>query len=102
MKVETEIHCGVEYPKDPYRFGKTIEFNQNEKYYCDTVTVLFNKGKYFETSIPNTEVLKSVSELIEIPIQFSNMIVGSWKKLEDFVIAMNCFNVYVKINIDWV
>lgn len=95
-------------PVDPYGFGKSIQYSQTSKHelwgnsYGETQKVLFNKGRYFETSIYNKEVLNEVSKLTDIPVQYNNMIVGSWMKLEDFVIAMNILGIYVKIDIDWI
>lgn len=100
--IETENHCGLIVPKDAYSFGRTIEYNQNESSYNGIQDVLFNKGRYFETSIYNKEILKEVSELTQIPIQFNNMICASWTKLEDLVIAMNCLGVKVNIDINWI
>lgn len=100
--VETENHGTLVVPVNPFQFGKAIEAQQ-DRLRCDTKhTVLFNKGRYFETSIYDKELLKQVSELAQIPIKYDNMIVGSWRKLEDFVVAMNCFEIYVKIDIDWI
>lgn len=89
-------------PKDPWSFAKEIERNQDRNNCWTTHKILFNKGRYFETSIYDKKILTEVSELIESPIQFDNMIVDNWRKMEDFVIAMNCMGVYVKIEIDWI
>lgn len=96
----TEKHLGNEQPKEAWKFAKDIEYSQpilNAKH-----NILFNKGRYFETSIYNKEILNKVSELTEIPVQYNNMIVGSWKKMEDFVIAMNILGIYVNITIDYI
>ncbi len=88
-------------PVDPYKFGKDIEYSQpvnlNGRH-----KVLFNKGRYFETSIYDKNILEVVSDLADLPIEYNNMLVGSWTKLEDFVIAMNILGIYVKIDIDWI
>jgi len=89
-------------PKDPWSFAKAVERSQEYNKMQQSHTILFNKGRYFETSIYNKNVLNEVSELIKSPIQFNNMIADSWRKLEDFVIAMNCFGIYVNIDIDWI
>ena len=99
---ELEEHCGNLQPKDPYTFAKFIERQQEYKKLDANHTILFNKGRYFETSISNKKVLHEVSELINSSIEYNNMIVASWKKLEDFVIAMNCLGIYVNIDIDWI
>jgi hypothetical protein len=98
--IELEEHCGSFYPKDAWAFGRAIESNQ-ENNLKNIISVLFNKGRYFETTVPN-RIIKEISELIQSPIQYDTMIVDSWKKLEDFVIAMNCLDYYVKINIDFI
>ena len=89
-------------PEDPYKFAKDIESKQHTSKDCGYHKVLFNKGRYFETSIYNKEILTKVSELIQVPISYENMILGSWKKLAEFVIAMNCLNIHVEIDIDWI
>lgn len=90
-------------PENAYLFSKSIEYSQPSK---NTLwgeqSVLFNKGRYFECSVYPSHILKQVSELIGIPIEYTNMIVGTWDKLEDFVIAMNILGIYVKITIDWI
>lgn len=101
--VELEEHLGNFSPKDPWSFGKSIERQQEfARLKAGTHTILFNKGRYFETSIYNKKVLNEVSELTGIKIQYNNMIVASWKQMEDFVIAMNCLGIAVLINIDWI
>lgn len=97
----TEIHCGNSQPKDPWKFGMDIQCSQPTNL-LGRHTILFNKGRYFETSIYNKETLEQVSELTGLKPQYTNMIVGSWKNLEDFVIAMNIIGIYVSINIDWI
>lgn len=101
--IELEEHCGNMQPKEPWKFKDKLQYSQDTKLINGySHSVLFNKGRYFETSIYNKEVLREVSELTGIAPQYGNMIVGSWKKLEDFVIAMNCLGIYVKIDLDWV
>jgi hypothetical protein len=98
----TEEHCGFKQPKDPWNFAKAIEYKQDSKLLNGRHNILFNKGRYFETSIYNKDVLNKISELTNIPIKYNNMIVGSWKQLEDFVIGMNILGIYVDITIDWI
>ncbi len=99
--IELEEHLGKQQPKDPYNFARSIECRQEQNLpYIHTI--LFNKGRYFETSIYNKQHLIEISELITSPIQYNNMIVDTWRKLEDFVIAMNCLGYYVKIQIEWI
>lgn len=93
------------FPEDPYQFGKNIQWAQDShirQYHERKHNVLFNKGRYFETSIYNLKILEEVSSLTDIAIQHNTMIVASWEKLEDFVVAMNCLNIYVEIEIDWI
>lgn len=99
---ETKKHCGILVPKDPWKFAKTVQNQQDSKNLTHNHSILFNKGQYFETSLYEANTLKEISELTNIPIKYNNMIIGSWKQLEDFVIAMNCLNYYVHINIDWI
>ncbi len=98
--VETETYGSITLPKDPYSFAKAIE-NSQENNLSNSLTILFNKGRYFECT-PNRNLLQEISQLTGLEIQFNNMMCGSWRKLEDFVIAMNCLDTYVKINIDWI
>jgi hypothetical protein len=98
--IETEELCGTIIPKDPWSFAKTIE-NAQERNLSYSLTILFNKGRYFECS-PNKVMLQEISELTGLKIQYNTMICGSWKQLEDFVITMNCLNTYVNITIDWI
>lgn len=102
--IELEEHCGNLVPKDPWSFAKSVENAQcyDELKGAMIHSILFNKGRYFETSMYDQSLLNEVSKLINSPIKYNNMIVDSWKKLEDFVIAMNCLNVIVRINIDWI
>jgi hypothetical protein len=100
---QTEQHGNLVVPIDPWAFAKAIERNQSDKNRCwEYHTILFNKGRYFETTIRNNKILNEVSELIKSPVQYNNMIVDNWKKLEDFVIAMNCLGIYVLITVDWI
>lgn len=100
----TEEHCGNTQPKDAWRFGKDIQHSQSREITLTggRHTVLFNKGRYFETSFYDKKLMNEVAKLSDCKIEFNNMIVGSWKKLEDFVIAMNISGYYVDINIDWI
>jgi hypothetical protein len=89
-------------PANPYKFARDIQSNQNESSYDTETYVLFNKGRYFETSNFNKDLLKQMSELSGIPIAHNCMFVARWDKLEDFVITCNCFGIYVSISVDWV
>lgn len=91
----------VQPPTDAWKYGKDIEANQ-DKGLNRSHNILFNKGRYFETSIYDKEVLNTVSELTGIPIQYTNMIVASWNKMEDFVAAMNLLGYRVNIDVDWI
>lgn len=96
---------GVNVPADPYNFGKAIQYSQPSRYkydYKGEHTILFNKGRYFETTIGNPQLLKSICELTGFKPQYTNMIVQSWRDMEDFVIAMNILGIYVEITIDWI
>lgn len=64
--------------------------------------VLLNKGNYFETSIYDVKIREEVSDLIGVPVEFDNMIAASWRKLEDFICAMNCLDIFVEIEVDWI
>ena len=66
------------------------------------ISVLFNKGRYFEMSIYNKDLLISISKAIKCKIQYNNMLVGSKDKLEALVKAFNKRNYYVNINVDWI
>lgn len=101
--IELEEHCGNMQPKDPWKFAKAVESSQEWRTLGQAShRILFNKGRYFETSIYNKEIINEVSDLTKIPITHNNMLVASWKKLEDFVIAMNCLGIYVSITIDYI
>lgn len=98
-KVELDTH-GL--PVDPWGFAKAIESNQEYNAFERRQTILFNKGRYFEGSVYDQEVREQVSELTGLKVEYSNMLCGSWKKLEEYVLAMNCMNFYVHINVDWI
>jgi hypothetical protein len=90
-------------PNDPWMFASDIQALQDINILHNGYHhVLYNKGRYFETTISDRKVLNEVSELIKSPVQHDNMIVDSWTKLEDFVIAMNCLGIYVSIKTDWI
>lgn len=63
--------------------------------------ILFNKGRYFETSLPK-QLLEEVSQLTGITISYNTMIVAGWSMMEDFIIAMNILGWYVDIDLDWI
>lgn len=101
-KLVLEEHCGLHQPKDPWAFATAVQASQKNRTSSDIHTILFNKGRYFETTIYNSKIRQEVSELIQSPVKYDSMIVDSWRKLEDFVIAMNCLGIHVIINIDWI
>lgn len=90
--------------EDPWTFAKEIEYAQEAKYseaFSGHWNLLFNKGRYFEMSAYNKEIADGVCDLLKIELEY-NMIVGSWKQLEDLVIAMNCYGIYICITVDWI
>lgn len=95
----TDAHGNLTIPKDPYKFAKDIECTQDSHGQHEKHMILFNKGRYFETTIRNKELLENVSRLSGIAISYNNMIVGSWTEMEDFVIAMNIYGYYVIIDV---
>lgn len=99
--IELEEHCGKLVPKDPWDFARQIEATQyGEELTSGETTILFNKGRYFEAFVYGS-LLDEVAELTSIPVEY-NMLCASWRKLEDFVVAMNCFGIRVVIKVDWV
>ena len=100
-KVELHSTNSREVPKDPYKFGTDIQYSQSRDL-PHRHNVLFNKGRYFETSIYDKELREFVAKKSQTKIEFDVMIVDSWKKLEAFVAAMNEKGYYVKIDIDWI
>lgn len=106
--VVTEQHGTLTVPKDPYKFAKDIQYSQPSStgFWRTKHKILFNKGRYFETSFGGYEseakVLEQLCALTGFIPQFTNMIVQSWKDLEDFVIAMNIIGIYVEIEVDWI
>lgn len=94
---------GIQLPDDPYQFAKAIQYSQPRRSTLPGEhTILFNKGRYFETSIYTPQLLQGICELTGFKPQHTNMIVQSWKDLEDFVIAMNILGIYVDITVDWI
>jgi hypothetical protein len=55
-------------PKDPFKFGRDIEHSQSYDLH-GSHKILFNKGRYFETSIYDKDLREQVSKLAEIPIK---------------------------------
>lgn len=102
-QIPTEWHGTLTVPADPYKFAKTIQYSQpaRQKLTGEHI-ILFNKGRYFETSIYGTQMLEELCELTGFKPQYGNMIVQPWKDLEDFVIAMNILGIYVDITVDWI
>ncbi len=103
-RIELEEHCGTMQPKEPWEFAKAIQRSQSGLLPLDspTFTFLFNKGRYFESSFYNQELLNEVSDLTGLKIEYNNMICGNWKYLETFVFALNVCGFYAFINIDWI
>jgi hypothetical protein len=94
---------GITVPAKPFDFAKTIQYSQPKRSSMRSEhTILFNKGRYFETSIYTPQLLQDICELTGFKPQHTNMIVQSWKDLEDFVIAMNILGIYVDITVDWI
>lgn len=98
-----ETYPAPNVPADPWKFGTDIQASQGYKFLQDARhKILFNKGRYFETTIYNPKILKQICELTGFTPKHTNMIVESWDKMEDFVIAMNILGIYVEIDIDWI
>jgi hypothetical protein len=90
-------------PQDAYQFARQLEAIQPQSLpYDGKQNVLFNKGRYFETSVYNQEQKEEIANLTGLEIQHSNMFVASWKHLEDFVIACNIIGKRVSIDVDWI
>lgn len=103
LNAETERNgCSYETPKDPYKFATSIQYAQDVMSLQNMHTILFNKGRYFETSIQNEDLREFVANYTDLKIEYANMIVGRWDKMETFVQAMNERGYYVRINIDWI
>lgn len=66
------------------------------------VSVLFNKGRYFEMTPSSRALLVSISKAIKSKIQFDTMLVDNKDKLEALVKAFNKRGYYVNINLDWI
>lgn len=102
-KTAVEQHIGQDVPVDPYKFGTDIQFSQSSsRTFNGRHRILFNKGRYFETTIGNPQLLEALCNLTGFKPKHHNTIVQSWKDMEDFVIAMNILGYYVDINIDWI
>jgi hypothetical protein len=102
---EKDLHpnTGKDQPAKPFDFAKTIQYSQPKRSSMQSEhTILFNKGRYFETSIYSPQILTELCELTGFKHQDSNMIVQPWTDLEDFVIAMNILGIYVDITVDWI
>lgn len=93
---------------DPFKLKELIDKEQFKTIDClgrdnhQNISVLFNKGRYFEMSIYNKDLLISLSKAIKTKIQYGNMLVDSKTKLEALVKAFNKRNYFVIINIDWI
>lgn len=89
-------------PKDPWKFAREIESSQGRSNdYKSNHSILFNKGRYFETTLYSKKLTASIAQAIKVKTQYG-MVVASWKHLESFVKAMNKRGYYIKINIDWI
>ena len=89
-------------PESPYKFATSIESAQDADYHDPQISILFNKGRYFETSVYGKDIIKELSDLTGIEVQYHNMFVASWRKLEDFVDACNACGYRCVINVDWI
>lgn len=87
-------------PEDPWNFAKAIEASQEYGAHKHRIEILFNKGRYFE-STPSLLIRDEVAALINVKVEY-NMVCASWRKLEEFVMAMNCLDTYVHIKVDWI
>ncbi len=88
-------------PKNAWVFAQILEQKQELKT-GKPLNILFNKGRYFETSVYDQKLIEELSKLSDISISYDTMIVESWKKLEDFVIALNILGYTAKIRVDWI
>jgi len=102
--VKTEDHLGNQVPVNPWKLGMDIQCSQDTALIRtgEIHTVLFNKGRYFETTIHDANLRRYIAQAIKSKIKYKTMIVDSWRKLEAFVKAMNNKGYYIKINIDWI
>jgi len=101
-QIELEEHLGNQHPKNPYKFVSLLENLQKTHTNSTYHRVLFNKGRYFETTIMDKVLRSSIACAIKSKIKHNTMIVDSWRKLEAFVKAMNKRGYYVHIKIDWI
>ena len=100
-QAELEEHCGTLQLKSPWAFrDELIKMQPNDL--NNSHTILFNKGRYFETTLPNQALRVSIAKAIKCKLQYKTMTIGSWKKLESFIKAMNKRGYYVYISLDWI
>lgn len=94
--------------RDAYKLVEEINKKQFEIIDClgkdnhSHITVLFNKGRYFEMSIYDTKLRASIAQAIKCKVEFGNMICGPKSKLEALSKAFNKRNYFLKINVDWI
>ena len=93
----------MEIPTDPIEVARLIAKIQLESKvsHSNVVFILFNKGRYFETSIHSHSLLVSLSKAIKVKIQFNNMLAGSPTKLVALVKALNKRGYYASVKLDW-
>ena len=63
--IELKEHCGTLEPKDPWKFAKDIQNSQECKLGSAKHIILFNKGRYFETSLYNEQLCKEIAKTRE-------------------------------------
>jgi hypothetical protein len=80
--------------------NKVQRTNNIDRY--NSVSVLFNKGRYFEMSVYNKKIRSSIAQAIKCKVQHNTMIVGPKNKLEALVAAFNKRGIFVTINVDWI
>ncbi len=103
--IETRLLFGeVTVPASPTEFARRLNGLQQKMFreYDGTVNVSFNKSRYFETSVYDKKLCASMAQAIKSKIQFGNMLIDSWTKLESLVVAFNKRGVYVNITVDWI
>lgn len=92
---------------EPYDFVAAINKEQFKTIDClgrdghTNQSVLFNKGRYFELSMYDRDLLVSISKAIKCKIEYG-MICGPKSKLPALAKALNKRNMYLKIKIDWI
>ena len=70
--------------------------------YAKSVSVLFNKGRYFETSVYDKDLIRSMSKAVKVKIQYDSMLMGNPSKLSSLVKAFNKRGIHVNLTLDWI